>query len=358
MRVTFLLPLYQPRVSGGFRVVYEYANHLAARGHDVNVVLPNPGVRHTSGSGLGLGAVKELVRGIQHRRRVPWFSFHSRVRLVVRPIRSAADLPESDVVVATAWRTAPIVAAASAAGAYLIQHFEEWDGPRVDVEETWRLPLRKVVISRWLLDLARELDPFGKVAYIPNGMDLASFRVKMPIAERDPFTVGMLFHESVWKGTSVGLEALRLAKSREPRLRAVLYGHAARPDDMPTWIEYRQKLSGEALYDYFNELSVFLHPSFAEGWPLPPAEAMASGVALVAADNPGVLDYARAGATASVVTRGDASAMADALLALVKDPEARIALAAAGAATIAEYTWDRAVSALERELNDVLGTRT
>lgn len=358
MRVTFLLPLYQPRVSGGFRVVYEYANHLAARGHDVRVVLPSPGIRHNGSPWLSLGRVKEIARRVQHGGRVPWFSFDPRVQVIVTPVRSAEDLPDSDVLVATGWRTAPIVAAASVPGLYLIQHFEAWDGPRAAVEATWRLPLRKVVISRWLLERARELDPGGEAAYVPNGMDLASFRVRVPIAERDPHTVGMLSHESSWKGTDVGVEALERVKAETPALRAILYGHAPRPRALASWIEYRQRLSGEALYSYFNELAVFLHPSFAEGWPLPPAEAMASGAALVAADNPGVLDYARAGDTALVVPRGDAAAMADAVRSLLARPEERIALATAGAAAIGRYTWDRAVTSLEHELYDALGART
>lgn len=357
MKVTFLLPLYQPRVSGGFRVAYEYANHLAARGHDVRVVLPSPGLRHHGTPRLRPGPIKETIRRIQHGGRVPWFSFHPGVRVLVQPVRTAADLPASDVFVATAWRTAPIVAAAGAPGVYLIQHFEEWDGPREQVEETWRLPLRKVVISRWLLELANELDPAGEVAYVPNGMDLDSFRVRVPIAEREPNTVGMLFHESSWKGTGFGIRALEEARAASPALRAILYGHAARPRDLPSWIEYRRRLAGQALYDYFNELAVFLHPSLAEGWPLPPAEAMASGAALVAADNPGVLDYARAGETALVVPRGDASALAGAVRSLVERPEERIALATAGAGAINAYTWDRAVTSFERELHEVLGSR-
>ena len=33
---------------------------------------------------------------------------------------------------------------------YLIQHFEDWSGDRDQVLRTWRLPMHKIVISRWL----------------------------------------------------------------------------------------------------------------------------------------------------------------------------------------------------------------
>src|SRR5437588_7005208 len=40
MRINFLLPGYAWRPSGGFRVVYQHANRLAARGHLVTVIHP------------------------------------------------------------------------------------------------------------------------------------------------------------------------------------------------------------------------------------------------------------------------------------------------------------------------------
>lgn len=40
LRINFLLPAYYSDPIGGYRVVYEYANFLAARGHDITVVYP------------------------------------------------------------------------------------------------------------------------------------------------------------------------------------------------------------------------------------------------------------------------------------------------------------------------------
>jgi hypothetical protein len=37
MRITFVVPGYAHKAVGGIRVVYNYANGLAARGHDVTV---------------------------------------------------------------------------------------------------------------------------------------------------------------------------------------------------------------------------------------------------------------------------------------------------------------------------------
>jgi hypothetical protein len=40
MRITFILPMFLASPSGGFRIVYEYANRLQQRGHRVTLVHP------------------------------------------------------------------------------------------------------------------------------------------------------------------------------------------------------------------------------------------------------------------------------------------------------------------------------
>ncbi|MGY4643707.1 glycosyltransferase family 4 protein [Cellulomonas sp. URHB0016] len=354
LAITFVLPGFRSTVSGGYRVVLEYADRLARRRHDVRVVMPSPGLQFRGARRVvDPRAVRERLVRRRHGTGIPWIDLHDGVRVLVPHRADPDDLPTADVTVATAWHTAPYVArrpARAGAGAYLIQHHETWDGDAREVDRTWRLPLSKVVISRWLVELAGELDPTSEVAYVPNGIDLDTFRVRVPIEGRDPHRVGMLVHPARWKATDVGLAALEEARRSVPGLSACLYGRWPRPAGLPGWVEYRERLGGDALVDYFNELAVYLHPSLAEGWPLPPAEAMACGVAVVAADNPGVLDYAVPGRTARVVPRGDSSAMASAAVALATDVDARVALARRGQAAIAAYTWDRAVDALEEHL--------
>ncbi|MBO9553132.1 glycosyltransferase family 4 protein [Cellulomonas sp.] len=359
MAITLVLPAYRRTVSGGYRVVLEYAARLAERGHEVTLVMPSPGLqirgwRRFAGRG-GLGQRWDRVR---HGTGIAWFDLPRTVRVLVPHGDDPRVLPAADVTIATAWHTAPHVAdrpRRAGAGAYLIQHHETWNGPADRVDATWRLPLSKIVIARWLRDLADELDPGGGTAYVPNGIDLDRFRVRVPITARDPERVGMLVHPATWKATDVGIRALHEARERVPGLAPCLYGRWPRPDGLPPWVEYREHLDGDALVDYFNELAVYLHPSLAEGWPLPPAEAMACGAAVVAADNPGVLDYAVPDRTARVVPRGDSAAMAAALIDLVVDVDAREALAARGHDAIGAYTWDRAVTALEEHLVTLTG---
>src|SRR3989442_15191303 len=84
--------------------------------------------------------------------------FGRRVRWVAR---WAADrLPDADALVATAWQSAPVVAAAPprcGARFYFVQHYESlYHGEPAVVDATYRLPLAKIVISTWLRDVMRE----------------------------------------------------------------------------------------------------------------------------------------------------------------------------------------------------------
>jgi glycogen synthase len=40
MRITFVLPSAARVPAGGYKVIYEYANHLSDRGHSVTVIHP------------------------------------------------------------------------------------------------------------------------------------------------------------------------------------------------------------------------------------------------------------------------------------------------------------------------------
>jgi glycosyltransferase involved in cell wall biosynthesis len=343
-----VLPTYEPRPNGGFKIAYEYANRLARRGHSVTVVHPWRGGGHPPPP---LQRLKRLRFYPRARRGVPWFSLDPEVeyRLVARLEPDA--LPPADALVATAWRTAGPVAAAvpgRGAGFYLIQNYETFDGPADEVDATWRLPLHKIVIARWLERLSAGFGEADRTSYVPNAIDHGEFFQTTPQPHRGD-TVGMLWHHWAIKGTPVGLAALALARESVPTLEAVFFGTGRPPEDLPDWATYVRNPRGEQLRRLYDGMAIFLHPSLQEGWGLPPAEAMACGCALVAAANEGVLEYADA-ETALLAPLDDSETLADHVVTLLRDHERRERLAEAGRIAIQQYTWDRAVDRFERVL--------
>lgn len=153
MRITFLMPCYCWVPSGGFRVVYEYANRLVARGHRVTVIHPRrlafpPAERFT----LRQRFRRIRLAALEARKRpdLYWHKMDSRVRLEFVAASSAGFFPDADVVFATAWHTVKSVLAlplSKGQKCYLIQGYQTFLGPREEVDLSWRAPLRKVVID-------------------------------------------------------------------------------------------------------------------------------------------------------------------------------------------------------------------
>ena len=349
-RVNFVMPVQINLPVGGYKVVYRYANGLVERGHKVTVVLPKSLEPRTG----VVGEVKNLVWPRIHLMRNPggitWFPLDPRVKVIFCSDLREKWLPEADFSVATFWRTAPIVNGYSprmGKKLYLIQHFETFAGTPEDVTATWKLPLDKIVIARWLAAFAESLGE--NYTYIPNGIDFDEFGIDVPIEGRQK-RVGMLFHSDVMKGAWDGINALEVAKERHPDMTAVLYGVQERPWMLPTWIQYVQKATSPQLREIYNSCSIFLHPSWTEGCPAPPAEAMACGACVVAAANDGVLDYLTPGVTGVTARPKQWQELAERLSDVLGDDSLRTAVAHAGSESIRQYTWKRAVDSFEQLL--------
>lgn len=324
------------RVAGGVRAILTYADRLAGLGHDVTLVVPAGG-RGAAWWRNVRRAGPEWMPGL--RARIAWVA------------RWSADaLPDADVVVATAWQSAPVVAAAPArcgAKLYLVQHYESlYHGEPAAVDATYRLPLAKVVISTWLRDVMRErFDSDAEVLVTP--VDRALFRrVPVQVTTSRP-RVLMLHHDYAWKGVADGLAVVARVKERVPALWLVGFG-VKPPRRRPAYDEFHVDPPQTALAALYSGCDLYLCPSWDEGLGMPPMEAMACGAALVTYDNGGCRDYARDGQTALVAPRRDAAALTTALARLAADPALRARIAAAGMAHVTTaFDWDRSVARLE-----------
>ena len=352
LRINFILPLYVSTPIGGFRVVYEYADFLAARGHAVTIVFPRrdrEGKQPTS----WLEPVKRHLWGLKtrlkHRPLVPWHRLHPSVKIALVPVLTDAFIPDGDITVATMWTTAPPVAALSPAkGAkfYLIQHHEVWAGSAEEVNATWLLPLHKIVISKWLQALGEQLGATD-MRHIPNGIDLNRFRVITPPQTRQ-LSILTLNHHEAFKGVPDALAALSRYHERFPNVPVSMFGAQPRSPLIPDWIKYFHNPSQDALVrDIYNQNAVYLSASLAEGWALPPAEAMACGCAFVGTDIGGFRDYSADGDTALLSPPGNPDALLQNLVRITEDTELRARIQRRGTENIQQFTWVAAGSAME-----------
>lgn len=113
------------------------------------------------------------------------------------------------------------------------------------------------------------------------------------------------------------------------------------------WVADRDRLLAGA--------AVFAYPSLYEGFGLPPLEAMALGVPVVAADAGAVGEVA--GDAALLVPPGDPQALAAGLAAALDDPGVVGRLREAGPARAAAFDWTGAAEAMLRLYRDAAAAR-
>jgi glycosyltransferase involved in cell wall biosynthesis len=355
MEIVFLLPQEGSRPAGGFKIVYEYANRLSRRNHKVRVV-------HTA-QAFGRNAKLSFRDRLRIFRYIPfalsghwrpdrWFKLDPEVTLSWIPSLSRIFLPRADAYIATWWTTADRLSALDdlpGRKLYLIQHLETWLGCVDQVMATWKEPLEKIVIARWLGKVAHDMGE--PCHYIPNGLDFTKFGRDVAPEARNPMKIAMLFSHSLpWKGSFDGLAALVSLKERYPDLEAEVFGIDERPNELPAWIVYHQTPAQEELRRLYNRAAIFLAPSLSEGWGLPPCEAMMCGSAVVATDIGGHQEFCTDGETALLVPAQNPGAIADAVAKLIDDPELRLRVAGNGHREIQRFTWDAATDAFERVL--------
>jgi glycosyltransferase involved in cell wall biosynthesis len=319
-------------VAGGVKVVVEHAAELASRGHEVLLV------------------ARSWNRD--------WIEVEVPVLLV--PELTREHLPEADVFVATWYAT--VRPALESGRARRVVHFSQGYeaayahlahlAPRV--EEAYSAPVPKLVISAHVLDWLEGRFP-GPFHVVPQAIRLADFA---PGPERtrpsDPPVVGIVGpFEAAMKGVPVALEAVRLL--RASGVPAVLHRVSQSPlteaeARLGPCERYLTALPVARMGDFYRGLDLLLFASEpAEGWGLPPLEAMAAGVPTVVTDIPSLRELP-AGATRRVAV-GDAAGMAREARAVLVDHPGWREQRRRGIEAAQVYTVARAVDVVETVLS-------
>lgn len=361
MRVTFVL--HHVGMAGGNRVLAIYAERLQRRGHVVNVVSLPP-FRWSAAS-----RVKALLRGKGWLRNPePEPSYFDGIDVPhhvlekVRPVTDG-DVPDADVVVATFWRTAPWVEALSpckGAKAILLQGYETAGDENPEISAAWRLPLHKIVISRWLLDMVRNQFGDANVHLVRNSVDTNQFFAAARGKQPAP-TVGMLYSSLYLKGVDVSLSALMKVKARLPRLRALAFGaqRIAPELPLPDWTQYHYRPPQNEIRHIYEQCDVWLCGSRRDGFHLPHMEAMACRCPVVSTRVGGPMETVEDGINGFLVDVEDSDSLAKRLIeVLTKDDAEWRRMSVAALATATRYSWDDATALLERALADVARRQT
>jgi glycosyltransferase involved in cell wall biosynthesis len=357
LKITLVLPTAGIHPVGGYKVTYEYANHLAARGHSVKVIHSALYDTRASSFEVTKSWLRYLYRLGNRYGPQKWFKIDSAVKLLWVPSLNARFMPNADVVIATAWQTAEWIAnypktkGKKLQIVYDYEHYKTASSElRQRITKAFKSDTAKIATSPSVVEMLLEATQKQPEYYVSNGIDLKTFQLDTPI-DSNRKLVGFPSRPELFKGTKNAVEALATLHPWLEQKGYKVWSYGGHPPDyLPSWVEYYQRPSEQQLRYLHNQTAVFLVPSHYEGWGLPGAEAMACGAALVSTDNGGVRAYAQNQVTAILCPPQNIEVMAESVKMLLEDQDFRQKIAYSGYQHIQSFTWEGAVDELEKAI--------
>ncbi|HWQ16874.1 MAG TPA: glycosyltransferase family 4 protein [Sulfolobales archaeon] len=363
MKINFAL--WSTRRTGGTRVIFEVANRLAKRGHEVTITsLGTP--RHQwfrfsdkvriiypeSKYSIyipfkGRFSISLLSNWLLGKIKIPYYIDRNKILALAIP-------DDVDINVATYCLSAHAVyGSGKGRPFYYIQHYEPLffaSDPYLYhiAKETYYLPMKWIVNSSWVNGMLRkEIGREGPV--VLPGVDTSVFFPRNVEKRRDVKAIIALGKRGKAGNLNYIYKALNIIrKSSNLKLKLILYGddpRLAKLSPVPT--EYFVNPSDEKLAELYSMADVAVNPSPYESSPLPPLEAMACGTPVVTTRY-GTEDYCFHEVNSLVVPPEDPESMAKAIFRILTDENLAEELRKNGLRTAKELTWDKTAENVEK----------
>ncbi|MGW0534166.1 glycosyltransferase [Streptomyces sp. NPDC003032] len=361
-----ILHVSRPVDGGVARVVTGLAAAQAAAGMDVHVACPDEGV------------LARLPPGVRHH---PWAASRSpgprlraearelnRVIASVRPTLVHAHSAKAGLAARIALRgRIPTVFQPHA------WSFEAVGGATALLARLWerraaRWTTRIVCVSEAEWVTGRRAGIAGSYSVIPNGVDVDHFVPGPPETARNRLLPGSFARAPLvvcvgrlcrQKGQDVLLRAWSSVTARVPGARLVLVGDGPDAARLREGADASVTFAGAArdAADWYRAADVVVLPSRWEGMALAPLEAMACARPVVVTDVDGARESLPSGCRAhALVPPEDPSALARALVALLRDGELRDALGRRGRRHVLDHhDARRAADAIDVVYRELLG---
>lgn len=298
MRIAYLLP--SPELGGGNKVIFQHAELLARRGHEVTLLGEGPSPRW----------IELALPYVDHRQ-------------------GCDQVPRQDLVITTFWTT---IVRARELDLGPIAHFcQGYEGGHIHyhaqleaIEAAYALRHPNLTVTPYLSELLEErFDNPGRVASPPLDRRFRPRRLRLQPSSEPWVAVPGVFGAQV-KGVRTALAAIETLRKRGIPCRVLRLSTIDPCDAEHQHHRPERFLAGvrpEVIARELPEVDLLMMPSEPEeGFGLPLLEAMASGVPAVASRIPSTV-YMTEGSV-PLVPVGDAEALANAAEPLLRDPAA------------------------------------
>ncbi len=370
------MPQMALRPIGGARTVYQYADALAASGHEVEVVHPRVSILKSVRYELDVDPDRELRGGARNDSDLanveesfesrgdnphPWYQSHPGVRNVIVPNLSEEWFEHPfDITIVNNQRTVSLVQQYSprmGRKVYFLQDYESYmmgdSAARDKARRTLLIDWPIICTSLAGVQLIESIA--GRSCHlVRNAINTDLFRPILPIDSDKRTLIGFPARSEGTKRTYDAIGAAELIQTKIPsQFSFWCFGYDRIPA-LPNWITQYVAPDDAQLAELYNRSRIFLVPSKYEGFGRPGAEAMACGAALISTKNGGAETYALNDETALLCNPGDPQEMAAAISFLLKDEDRRRRIAENGARNIASWKMSDAIRKFEQILVNLL----
>jgi glycosyltransferase involved in cell wall biosynthesis len=171
--------------------------------------------------------------------------------------------------------------------------------------------------------------PPEKIMVTPLGIDVDLFHPRPPEVAKRPFRVLFVGRLELVKGVRYLLEAFGQLQLPEAELWLVGTSFAeARPylSTYPKGVTLHPQMPQAQLAECYRQADVLVFPTLSDGMGLVMLEAMASGLPVIATDHSGAPEILREGVDGFIVPIRNAERLAQKILWLYQNPEARLVM--------------------------------
>lgn len=284
MKVNFIVP--EITRTGGMNIIFQYANRLTERGHDVVLYTPvipfNLHKNRLRWYYLKYQVKSLLKRLTAGKNKLPENIYQYKFRIKFVPVMHNMFVRDADASIATSWPTSyPVYHFSSSKGRkyYLIQDYEVWNSNVKLVDKSYTLPLKRIVCCRHMQKLL--MDKFGSESeLIFIGLDRNRFHNRRKKYNSPPV---ILFndHSLPNKNVEGSIYTCEKLKENYPELRFKAFG-VKQYHKIPEFVEFTENPGDEEITKLYSEADIFIFASKYEGFGSPPSEAMACECAVVA----------------------------------------------------------------------------
>lgn len=324
------------KVCGGSKIILEYANRLAKKGHEINIVT--------------------------YDEKPIWYPLSDSVNFIrVNNDRDIIDyIPKSDVIVPTSWKCIRIaiesnkgpIAFFEQGGSHLFELNKLSERKKEVVSNRMKLPPFIYTVSQYSADKIKEI--YGRDSgIIYNALESSVFYPRDNVRQSKEISITIVGAED-FKFKNIGeiLEVIRELKVRYSiRLNWISQTKPTvnKEEGKDAIINPEQKVIGDILRD----TDIYICNSEYESFGLPTLEAMTCGAAVITTDTGGMRDFVQDGKNALVIKHHDKDDIKEKIERLINDRNLLHRISENGMETASKFNWDNSISDMEKYFRQI-----